>query len=212
LASQIFLQEEALLCQTCTPLCCEAAIGMFQDSEATPLDTEEPVSFRLPHGKSIRVRGRIDRIDELAHAKAKVFKIWDYKTGSAWGYDRNDPFLQGRRVQAALYCALVQERLRQTHSKNASVEAFGYFFPSVREHGERIVWAADQLAAGRDIIAALVEMLRTGCFPFTNKPDDVRFSDYGLLYGNAEEAADATQLKLSNFGNAVLAPFRNLRT
>ena len=162
--------------------------------------------------KPIRVRGRIDRIDQVTHAKAKAFTIWDYKTGSAWGYDRNDAFLKGRRVQSALYCALVEQRLRETHPRNPSVASFGYFFPGVREHGERISWSTDQLASGRDIIAELVEMIRTGCFPFTDKPKDVTYTDYGLLYGNVEESAGATRLKLDNPDNVALSPFRNLRT
>jgi RecB family exonuclease len=212
LACQIFLQEEAVFCRSCTPLYFEAAIGMFQDGEATPLDTEEPLSLVLPDGKAVRVRGRIDRIDQVTHAKTEAFTIWDYKTGSAWGYDRKDPFLKGRRVQSALYCALVEQRLCQTHPRNPLIASFGYFFPGVREHGERISWTADQLAAGRDIIADLVEMIRTGCFPFTDKREDMKYTDYGLLYGDVEESAQATRLKMDNPENVALSPFRNLRT
>ncbi len=212
LTTQIFLQEEADFCTGSTPVYLEAAIGTVQDEDPTLLDTVEPVSLLLSDGKAIRVRGRVDRIDQLPNDKAKVFTVWDYKTGSAWGYDRRDPFLGGRRVQSTLYCGLVEERLRKVHPPNPSVASFGYFFPSLREHGERISWTTQQLVEGREVIAELVEMLRTGCFPFTNDAKDVRYSDYRPAFGDVQEAAQAMDLKLNNPDNIALLPFQNLRT
>ena len=209
--TSIFLHEEAVLCRSSAPFCFEAAIGLPQDAAPTLLDTPDPVTINLPNGKSIRTRGRIDRIDQLLNSN-NVFSVWDYKTGSAWGYDRNKPFRQGRRIQSAIYLALSENRLKEKCSPNCAVATFGYFFPSLREHGERIYWDARQLNAGKEVIAELVEMLRSGCFPFTTDASDVTFTDYGMVFGDIEEAMQATKLKMENPFNSRMEPFRKLRS
>ena len=175
------------------------------------LTSPDPVTINLPNGKSIRTRGRIDRIDQLSNSN-NVFSVWDYKTGSAWGYDRNKPFRQGRRIQSALYLALSENRLREICSPNSSVATFGYFFPSLREHGERIYWDARQLNAGKEVIAGLVEMLRPGAFRSPPMQSDVTFTDYGMVFGDIEEAVQATKLKMENLVNSSMEPFRKLRS
>jgi len=211
ITTSIFLHEEAVLCQSSDPFCFEAAIGLPQDGDPTPLDTPDPVAIELPKGKSIKTRGRIDRIDKLLNSN-NVFSVWDYKTGSVWGYDRNKPFRQGRRIQSVLYLALSENRLKEKCSPNCSVATFGYFFPGVREHGERICWESHQLNAGKEVLAGLVEMLQTGCFPFTSDPSDVNFTDYGMVFGAIEELVRDTRLKMENPDNKNMEPFRKLRS
>ena len=209
--TSIFLHEEAVLCQSSGPFCFEAAIGLEQDGDPTPLDIRDPVVINVAQGLSIRTRGRIDRIDVLSNSNT-VFSVWDYKTGSTWGYDRNKPFRQGRKIQSVLYLALCEKRLREVCSPNCSVATFGYFFPGIREHGERICWESNQLNAGKEVIAWLVEMLRCGCFPFTTDESDVTFTDYGMLFGDVEEMARNTRLKMKNLTNKNMEPFRKLRS
>jgi len=207
---RIFLDEEEKHCHTNRPFCFEASIGLPQESSATVLDTPDPIPIQLPGGAVIRARGRIDRVDELGTGGDGCFAIWDYKTGSAWGYDRRDPFCQGRRIQAALYLELAQVCLRKI-TPGGSVTSCGYFFPNLREHGERICWSAAQLEAGKTVIATLCDMIVRGCFPFSDSPDDVKFSDYLSIFGDPATAADATARKLTNSANEALAPFLNLR-
>ena len=209
--TSIFIHEEAVLCQSSVPFCFEAAIGLNQDGDPTPLDVRDPVEINLANGLSIRTRGRIDRIDLLSNTK-NVFSVWDYKTGSTGGYDRNKPFRQGRKIQSVLYLALTEKRLRETQSPNCSVETFGYFFPGIREHGERICWDSNQLNAGKEIIAGLVKVLRSGCFPFTTDVSDVTYTDYGMVFGDIEETERTTRLKMANPDNENMEPFRNLRS
>ncbi|MFH0958901.1 MAG: PD-(D/E)XK nuclease family protein [Pseudomonadota bacterium] len=212
MATRIFLQEETVFCRSSVPLYFEAAIGLPQDGDPTPLDTREPVSINLPNGKTIRTRARIDRIDRAPSAKGDVFTVWDYKTGSAWGFDRNQPFRQGRRIQGPLYLAISEKRLREIHSLSSTVATFGYFFPGVREHGERISWSFSQLSAGKDIIARLVEMLDSGCFPLTTDSDDLAFSNYVIVFDDIEQAVRSAKLKMENLNNKNLEPFRKLRS
>ena len=208
--ADIFLREAAGLCEDATPVCFEVAIGMPGEGEATPLDAREPVDIPLADGRNIRVRGRIDRADILA-GTGNVYRIIDYKTGSAWGYERSDPFRQGRRMQSLVYVKLFQARLDAV-MPGAKVGAFRYFFPGTREHGERFDWSCKDLECGEEILSLLCEMLRTGCFPYTDEAGDARFSDYADAFGDGKDALEAIQRKLLNPSNLSLEPFRRLRS
>ena len=209
--ARVFLQEEEVFCKSSRPLCFEASIGMPPHGKGTLLDSRDPVSVPLPGGKAIRARGRIDRVDEDPESSGRRFTLWDYKTGSAYGYDRSDPFRAGRRVQAWLYLALAEARLKKEVGPEAKVTSFGYFFPRIDMHGERRQWSADKLAHGAQVIERLCEMVARGCFPFTDSPDDVTYSDYAAAFGDTQAAAEAVARKLVNLRNEALAPFRELR-
>lgn len=211
LTARIFLQEEHEHCRDCRPAYFEVSIGLEPDGQGCSLDCPDPVSIDLPGGMVIRVRGRIDRIDELPPDQGPRFAVWDYKTGSTYGYKLNDPFRQGRHVQNALYLELAAARLAELHP-GASVVRSGYFFPGTRAHGERISWEEADLAGAGPILARLCTMLATGCFPFTDDPDtDMAFSDYVPAFGDTAAAAADVKRKLLNARNIVLKPFRELR-
>ncbi len=216
-AVRVFLQEEESFCRQSRPFCFEASVGMPPEGKGTPLDTLEPVSLRLPGRRVIRVRGRIDRVDEVPGSGGTRFTLWDYKTGSSRRYRKEgggksaDPFMQGRLVQSALYLRLAEARLKEAVSPAAAVVRFGYFFPTFREHGERIQWEAAELQGGAQVMGLLCEMIASGCFPFTDNEDDARNSDYRDAFGEAGAASEATLRKLANEVNEALRPFRSLR-
>ena len=54
-------------------------------------------------------------------------------------------------------------------------------------------------------------MLALGCFPVTDAPKDVRYSDYAPAFGDAETAAEMVKRKLANQADKALDPFRKLR-
>jgi ATP-dependent helicase/nuclease subunit B len=213
-ACRIFLQEEEAFCRKSRPFCFEASVGMMPEGQGTPLDTLEPVSVKLGGKASVRARGRIDRVDQVPGAEGKKFTVWDYKTGSSWKYrttDLEDPFDKGRLVQSALYLQLAESRLKEMVSPEASVDRFGYFFPTTREHGERVEWTAAELAQGARVLEGLCEMLAKGAFPFTDDPEDAKFSDYKDAFGDEHVAAAGSSRKLENPENEALKPFRRLR-
>jgi hypothetical protein len=210
LSTRIFLQEEEEHCQGRRPLYFEVAIGMETDAEGNPVDSPQPVVIELPGGRTIHTRGFIDRIDELGDAGSARFGVCDYKTGSSYGYERNDPFRQGRRIQNLIYLIQAQSRLEECHP-GAKVESFQYFFPSTRAHGERVVWDSETLAGGIAILEDLCEMLARGCFPFTDDDSDLSISDFRSYFGNIDAGVEAVRKKLRNPDNDVLAPFRELR-
>ncbi|HOX38715.1 MAG TPA: PD-(D/E)XK nuclease family protein [Candidatus Brocadiia bacterium] len=190
----------------------EVCIGMKPDGEPSELERAEPVWMELPDRTRIRIRGIVDRIDEVAGSKGKRFNIWDYKTGSAWKYNQNPPFDHGRVVQNALYVRLVGHVLKEKRGPEAKVEQFGYFFPGSRERGLRLTCSATGLEAGYDVIARLSRMIREGCFPFTTKAEkDMRFSDYGDVFDDPIIEEARIRAKLANNENKALSAYRELR-
>ncbi|MDY6796435.1 MAG: PD-(D/E)XK nuclease family protein [Actinomycetota bacterium] len=208
--SRIFLQEEEAYCRSSQPLYFEVAIGLEPEGGGNAIDCPDPLEVELPGGGVIRARGYIDRVDRVPGSEGERFAVCDYKTGSCWGFDEADPFRQGRLIQNALYMALVRSRLEECHP-GGEVEGFSYFFPNTREHGERIGWDSSILEEGMTVLEKLCRMLRTGCFPFTDNPEDITYSDYAPAFGDAEAAAEAVKAKLGNPDNAALSPFRDLR-
>jgi ATP-dependent helicase/nuclease subunit B len=211
--AEIFLRQEAQFCAEtqCTPMFFEASLGMQPIGPGSRLDSLDPVPIELNSGKVIRVRGRIDRVDELGIPAAQTFGIWDYKTGSDWGYSQGDPFDQGRKIQPYLYVTIVAHRLRQQIGPQAQVAHFGFFFPGTRAAGQRFQWTPDQLQGGAEIVEHLCDLLRSGTFVATNNSDDCKWCDYRAVCGDVELVAAQTQSKLADVKNRNLRPFVHLR-
>lgn len=208
--TRIFLANEEDFCGASHPMFLEACIGMAPEAPGTPLDVTEPLEITPCKDLRVRVRGRIDRIDDVSCGSANSFTIWDYKTGSDYDYDPGDPFRGGRRIQPLLYLELVRQRLREIYP-DADLAGFGYFFPGRRARRERYFWNASQLEGGREIVASLCEMLATGCFPFSDDEKDARYSDHLPAFGDTAAGARNTVRKLDNPDNVAMLPFRRLR-
>ena len=211
--ARIFLMEEAEFCVSTNsrPLYLEASLGMFSTERGTQFDTSEPIPIALPDGSALRVRGRVDRIDQVGSRAQRAYAIWDYKTGSAWGYNQADPLRQGRVVQPVVYLAMVDHRLEEVISSKAQVTHFGFFFPGIRERGRRIRWSREQLADGRRVLELLARIVRNGAFLATNEDRDCGYCDFEGICGNVKNVAAASDAKLGSSKNTALEPFRELR-
>ncbi|MHB8835612.1 MAG: PD-(D/E)XK nuclease family protein [Candidatus Methylomirabilia bacterium] len=212
LAAETLVREEErhALETDSEPVYVEASLGMPPGEHGTALDHPDPIPVVLPGGSAIRVRGRVDRIDSTGGG-AGGWAIWDYKTGSTWGYDRADPFPEGRKIQPYLYLRMVERRLRDTVGPQAAVRSFGYFFPGARGRGERIGWDAGRLAAGGEVLAGLCRIIATGAFAATTDADrDCRLCDYRGACGDVAEQAAASVRKV-RAGEPLLEPLRELR-
>jgi len=208
-----FLAEEDRFCAEtgCQPVYLEASLGMPRDGERSEIDTDEPLSLRLPKRGTIRVRGRVDRIDVIGGGAVKSYAIWDYKSGSAWRYKPADPFRQGRVVQPALYLAMVAHRLGEVIPAKTQVAQFGFFFPGARERGLRIQWTPEQLTDGTDVLGKLVDIVRMGAFLATDEADDCKYCDYVAICGDIKAVTAASRQKLVYPKNKTLQPIRELR-
>lgn len=209
---EIFLRDEAELTDR-TPVYLEASIAAGGNYRATPLDSNEPARLRLPDGKTIRARARLDRIDRLGDKGRQRYVICDYKSGSAFQYEDPDPFHCGRVVQHALYHAVARDRLRQWVSPDAVVDHFEYYFPGSREHGLRLGYSAADLAEFGDVVTDLCDIAAAGAFLPTDTTDaDCKYCDYNAICGDPEQVAASSKTKLENDANVLLKPLRNLRS
>jgi ATP-dependent helicase/nuclease subunit B len=211
-AARIFLLEEEALCRTHRPMFLEVSLGMRSARPVGPLDVHEPVLLPLQDGRSIRVRGRLDRVDRIGEAADAPFAICDYKTGSDFKFTQADPFWEGRVIQHALYVAIAAAVLRRKISGTARVAHFEFFFPNVSGRGRRIRLPAEQAEQANRIIDDLCRTVSHGCFlATTNSTDDCRFCDYVPICGDVEDVARWAALKIENSPDPTLEPLRELR-
>jgi len=209
-AVRIFLFEEERYCQDRWPMYMEASIGLPASEDGTPLDSTEPVEVALGDDTTIRVRGRIDRVDRIGAPDTRTFAVWDYKTGSSWRFRHDPPFWQGRVLQHAVYLHLVTERLRQAEPE-AAVAEVGYFFPGQRGRGERITYVPQDLDGGLAIVRRLCRAIARGAFLATdNAEDDCTWCDYAHVCGDTEATAQDAKRKLQS-SDDLLTPLLELR-
>ncbi len=131
--------------------------------------------YALADGSHVRVRGRVDRIDDSGDGGVIVI---DYKTGKAkrYGRKRNEPpFKGGRQLQPAIYAEAVQAFL------GVPVERFEYWFPTPRGENQVVPYGMAELAQARPIVEGLLNHIATGEFLPTSDSNDCRFCDFGSI-------------------------------
>lgn len=191
-AAGIFLVNEVVRARRERPVCFEAAIG-GAEAEEPPWRRMEPVRLEFGDGVSVRLQGRVDRVDRLHDNGGLV--ILDYKTGRSSDFSHSNPFLGGRHLQPYLYTAMLERALAENGMVDR-VNGFGYFFPMPRDEGRSINYDRDALRDGGAVVRALVAMLRKGCFPFARKKEDVAYSDYLDVYGDVRALLAAGREKI----------------
>jgi ATP-dependent helicase/nuclease subunit B len=92
-----------------------------------PLARSEPVAISLGNGITLRIAGRIDRINEVGEA---TFEVLDYKTGGYWRDSWKGVFKGGRRLQHALYG--LAARAAQGPTIRSRGARRGLLFPATR--------------------------------------------------------------------------------
>jgi len=128
--------------------------------------------YLLPDGSSFALRGKIDRVDQLADRRLVII---DYKTGAP-SYYREDPkkglFRGGRHLQPALY-ATAASAMRE-----APVAGFEYRFPTPKGQNDRVEYPAEALTRAPAIIQQLLQYVRDGQFVPTTDSADCKLCDY----------------------------------
>jgi ATP-dependent helicase/DNAse subunit B len=98
----------------------EASFGKGLGAEEGELSSEEPLVLRLPSGREIRFRGRIDRMD--VDASEGTARILDYKTGKLPKEKKIDPWRKDS-YQLPLYQRAAQELLLEETGADEVTEA-----------------------------------------------------------------------------------------
>jgi RecB family exonuclease len=121
----------------------------------------EPVPFLLPNGRTLYLKGRLDRLD----ATPAGLEVWDYKTGNS------EKFLPGGKqhpqglLQIALYKYAVN-RLPLAKDHAGGVGTAGLYFPTRNGRGKRLsLDTADDIGILNQRLVDLVDFLETGAFP-----------------------------------------------
>ncbi|MGN7454883.1 PD-(D/E)XK nuclease family protein [Paenibacillus pasadenensis] len=150
----------------------------------------EPMPVVLASGLTMRVKGFIDRIDQLAPHR---YKIYDYKTGNPRKYDENGYFAGGRQLQHALYAVAAEQYLRRTGiDPEAVVVESAYCFPTERGLGKEISRTQDRRGELAELTGLLLSSIEAGAFPAL--PADERacgWCDYREACGREAETARA---------------------
>lgn len=136
--------------------------------QAFGLRDEPPLPFRTPSG-DVMVRGAIDRIDRLPRG----LRVVDYKTGGTFGFaSRKGIWDGGRRLQHVIYSAIAS----QLH--DARTVAMEYHFPTRKGENQTRGFSADDLIAGPELVARLLDRVAGGHFLPTDDASDCRFCNY----------------------------------
>jgi RecB family exonuclease len=134
-----------------------AELGFGFDGEAPA------VELPLPDGRTLRFRGRADRLDESADGSLHVI---DYKTGGSRGYtglSGGDPVLGGTKLQLPVYGLAARAHRGHAHTP---VHA-EYWFVTTKGEFRHIGYDVtdDVLEHTRGVLAAIVEGIEAGRFP-----------------------------------------------
>jgi ATP-dependent helicase/DNAse subunit B len=162
---RIFLKEEEQHCESYKPIHFEYTFGVGKS---------EAAEITLPSGQSMKIAGKIDRVDETGSG---TYHIVDYKTGSTYGYSMKGTFKGGRQLQHFVYALAIEQHLKL---ETGSVEESAYYFPTVKGLAQRFVRKQDQSVRtqGLTLLENLIELVSQGIFTMTDDENDCKFCDF----------------------------------
>ena len=183
--SRDFLADVALFVESevedCTriPVGLEVSFGRPLQDAAEPLARPEPVVVSLGNAVTLRIAGRIDRINQVGTA---TFEVLDYKTGGFWRDKWKGTFDGGKRLQHALYGLAALELLKATHKK-PTLKRGVYYFSSHKGRKEMVSIPAPSLAAIGDVLGDLRAVIVAGHFTRATSVNTCTFCDFSAACG-----------------------------
>jgi len=136
-----------------------------RETKGRPLAFEKEIAaerIEVAGGRSFRLRGFIDRVDEIGE---DTYRVIDYKTGSAKPYEDLVYFGRGRTLQPALYAVAFEQMMARERPGSAPrVAESGYFFPSRRGEGHEIMVGAFDRERLRRLLEELLGLIEKGYF------------------------------------------------
>ncbi|MEO7997094.1 MAG: PD-(D/E)XK nuclease family protein [Gemmatimonadaceae bacterium] len=142
----------------------ESSFGTDGDREATlPLDD----------GTSVRVHGRVDRVDRLRDG---TLRLVDYKTGRSFELDtKRGAFDGGRKLQLAVYSPAVSRQF------DAVVSVAEYHFPTRKGDGVVARAGRELLDAAPRIVRSLLDDVAAGRFVATIDKSDCKYCNFAAI-------------------------------
>ena len=206
---EVFLRVEKELWQEGSiPMYLEVPFGFVaEDPSMTGQGLTEPVQVSLPDGNLVHLRGRIDRIDSIVPQGA--YRVWDFKTGSTYGFEERTYIQQGRQIQHALY-ALAAEKILQQEDPKARVAEAGYIFPTEKGEGERFLKRQSRRQEALEALQKMLDLLAAGVFCASHEQKRCQYCDYQLVCRFPQSVQNMNK-KLDSSENAELEPWKELQ-
>lgn len=147
-----------------SPIASELKFGL-------PTSDRGPIAIALPDGRTIKLRGAIDRVDERVDGNLLVI---DYKTGSTRNYKNlhEDPLANGTSLQLLIYGLAARQLLNRPDTPLSGSYWFVTRKGEFEPHGYRITPELE--AEGLDTVAGIVECIESGLFPAHPAPPQFR--------------------------------------
>lgn len=134
---------------------------------------DDGATLPLDDGTSVRVHGRVDRVDRLRDG---TLRLVDYKTGRAFEINtKRGAFDGGRKLQLAVYSPAVGRQF------DAAVSSAEYYFPTKK--GDGVVARADRamLDAAPRIVRSLLDDVAAGRFLPTIDKSDCAYCNFAAI-------------------------------
>lgn len=188
------------------PIGFEVSFGFPIETGDEPLAMEAPLEVALDEERTVRIRGRIDRVNRLGPGE---FEVADYK-GSYWADEWKGAFAGGTRLQHAIYGAAATRAIRaQGGDPKARVVRGTYLFPRMRGHRQKKEVVAPTKTKLQAVLRGISDVLGSGAFVAADKEGACTFCLYGAACGG--EDAKRIARKVGDAENEMLAAFRELR-
>ena len=140
-------------------------VTQIESEYAFGLEGKAPVSCTLPDGRTVHLRGKIDRIDQSNDGTR--LDVVDYKTGRAKpaeGDLMEDPVVRGQYLQLPVYAIAVGER--RVACPPPALTTFYWF---ITERGKfrdiQVTWDAPATERFRDVLGRIFDGVAQGHFP-----------------------------------------------
>jgi hypothetical protein len=205
---EAFLRLEEKACSDAQPMFFEVPFG-FAEAKGHPAGMIEPLTVDLGEGRSVKLRGRIDRVDRL---DSGGWAVWDYKTGSTFGFSGAWTFAGGRKVQHAIYARAAEAILRERGiDVSPLIVSSGYSFPTVKGLGARHAKKVDR-GSLVTVLNQIFDVIGSGFFPHPEDDSECTYCEYATVCGGSKEAAARSKAKLeANEESELVAKWRLLR-
>ncbi|MGE5454359.1 MAG: PD-(D/E)XK nuclease family protein [Methylocystaceae bacterium] len=138
-----------------------------------------PLKLKLPDGRFIKFRGRIDRLDRPCNGGG--YRVWDYKTGGHSHYSEQSNLKQGRQWQPLIYTLAAQTILDEGLDTGAQVEMAGYLFPTQRGEGNFIARHQEATPGAIKALTSLLDLIAQGSFICRHNNEECFFCDYQVV-------------------------------
>jgi hypothetical protein len=198
---ELFIDAECEGDKTRVSVGMEVSFGKGGDGSTEPLDQAEPIVIELGNGLRFRLRGRIDRIDQLDPCS---FQIVDYKTGGYFEPDWKGVFAGGRRLQHALYGLAAAELLRRQHQRPTIVGG-EYYFSAAKGGQERVFIKTQSTADVTAVLADLRQVIASGLFVHATDESACKWCKLAAACG-----ANPLERARAKLADPKLEPYRRL--